>query len=224
MPYSDDEMLLLSGIQHYCYCPRQWGLIHIEQAWEENTLTFEGRLLHTHADQPAYRNKQGEMLSLHAVNVASHTLGIYGIMDILELYPSRTRENTISHPKYPGNWVLYPVEYKHGKAKENKCDEVQLMAQALCLEEMYGISIPEGAIYYNETRRRTKVEFTASLRSFTLKMLKEMHRIYDSQQIPPPPDKKSCGRCSLKELCQPDFFSLPSTKSYLLKNLYEETS
>ena len=132
--YSEDEMLMLSGIQHFRFCPRQWALIHIEQQWEENRLTVEGELLHKHADDPFYRQKCGDYIALRSVNIASSELGLYGIADIVELHPTEDKSNSITHPKYPGSWLPYPIEYKHGKPKKNEIDEVQLAAQAMCLD------------------------------------------------------------------------------------------
>ena len=132
--YSEDEMLMLSGIQHFRFCPRQWALIHIEQQWEENRLTVEGELLHKHADDPFYRQRCGDYIALRSVNIASSELGLYGIADIVELHPTEDKSNSITHPKYPGSWLPYPIEYKHGKPKKNEIDEVQLAAQGMCLD------------------------------------------------------------------------------------------
>lgn len=117
--YSDEEMLPLSGIQHYRFCPRQWALIHIEQEWEDNRLTFEGHLLHENVDNPFYRHKHKGVLAMRSVNVASATLGLYGIMDLIELHPATETINAITHPTYAGYWYPYPVEYKHGRPKAN---------------------------------------------------------------------------------------------------------
>ena len=132
---------MLSGIQHYRFCPRQWALIHIEQQWADNRLTMEGEILHKHVDEAAYRQKCGDYISLRSVSIASHQLGLYGISDVIELHPTDDDENSISHPKYPGRWLPYPVEYKHGRPKKNEVDEVQLAAQAMCLEELYVMTL-----------------------------------------------------------------------------------
>lgn len=144
--YTDDEMLMLSGIQHYMFCPRQWALIHIEQQWAENRLTAEGNILHENVDNPFYRQKNGDVITLRSVPVASKTLGLYGITDAVELMPADSSADTITHPKYPGLWKPYPVEYKRGHSKPDERDEVQLAAQAMCLEEMYGIHHLCGAL------------------------------------------------------------------------------
>lgn len=122
MYYDDDHMLMLSGIQHYMFCPRQWALIHIEQQWGENRLTAEGHLLHQNVDNPAYRQKNGNVRTLRAVHIASHSLGLYGITDAIELLSSDGPEDAITHPRYPGFWKPYPVEYKRGHRKPDERD------------------------------------------------------------------------------------------------------
>lgn len=158
--YEDDDMLMLSGIQHFRFCPRQWALIHIEQQWNDNRLTIEGQIMHKHVDDPFYRQKCGDFITLRAVNIASHELGLYGIADAIELIPVSTSENTITHPKYPGRWNPIVVEYKHGKPKRNEVDEVQLAAQVMCLEEMYDIHIEYGVFFYGEIRHRVSVDIS----------------------------------------------------------------
>lgn len=223
--YTDDNMLLLSGIQHYRYCPRQWALIHLEQEWEDNSLTYEGQLLHKNVDNPFYRQRNGSIITLRAINVASYTLGLYGIMDALELHPASTDDiNTISHPRYPGAWLPFPIEYKHGKPKENYIDEIQLAAQTICIEEMYGIAIDRGAIYYDRIKHRQDVIFTPQLREEVYISSAEMHRIFVAQQLPPPDNCKKCFNCSLKELCNPTFATLQDPLFYLKRQLYEETT
>jgi len=137
--YSDDDMLMLSGIQHYRFCPRQWALIHIEQQWEDNRLTIEGQFQHRRVDDPFYRQKCGNSISLRSVNIASRHLGLYGITDVVELHPTVDTTNSIRHPKYAGLWHPYPIEYKHGRPKRDEVDEVQLTAQAMCTEAQYTI-------------------------------------------------------------------------------------
>lgn len=131
MKYDDDHMLMLSGIQHYMFCPRQWALIHIEQQWEENRLTAEGQLLHQNVDDPSYRQKNGDVITLRAVTIASHSLGLYGVTDAVELLPSDNAKDAITHPRYPGFWKPYPIEYKRGRPKTDERDKVQLAAQAM---------------------------------------------------------------------------------------------
>lgn len=224
MHYTEDDMLMLSGIQHFMFCPRQWALIHVEQQWADNRLTTEGSLLHDNVDNPFYRQKNGDRITIRSLHIASKELGLYGIADAIELIPANATEKSISHPRYPGAWLPYPVEYKHGHSKNDECDEVQLCAQAICLEEMYGVSITEGAIFYFETRRREVVKLSEELRNITCQCSEEMHRIYSSGKLPIPVKKKYCRSCSLKDLCQPNMTKCVSVDTYLKQNLYEETT
>lgn len=224
MMYSDDDMLMLSGIQHFRFCPRQWALIHIEQQWADNRLTAEGQILHKRVDDPFYRQKCGEYISLRSVSIASHRLGLYGITDVVELHPTDDVSNSIKHPKYPGQWQPYPVEYKHGKPKRNEVDEVQLAAQAMCLEEQYGITVPYGAFFYAETRQRVEVEMTDELRAVVCECADRMHEIFQSGKLPPISQGYYCKRCSLNDICIPQMANCTKASYYLNKYLYEETS
>lgn len=182
--YEDDDLLMLSGIQHFAFCPRQWGLIHIEQQWEENHLTVEGRWLHRRVDNPQAMERNRNVVHLRSVALVSHQLGFSGIADLLELTAAQGQDNnTIEVPKYPGRWTVYPIEYKHGKPKHDEVDEVQLCAQAMCLEEMYGIEIQEGAFFYESIRRRFPVVFT---RELLFKFIKFMSRPARARGLKPP--------------------------------------
>lgn len=224
MYYDDDRMLMLSGIQHYMFCPRQWALIHIEQQWADNRLTAEGQLLHQNVDNPAYRQKNGNVVTLRAVHIASHTLGLYGMTDAIELLPSDGPEDAITHPRYPGYWRLYPIEYKRGHRKHDERDEVQLTAQVICLEEMYGIHIPKAALYYNETRHREEVLIDGPLRQLTYDLSEAMHRAFENGVTPKGDGQKSCRRCSLVDICTPELSQKISVAYYIKKSLDEETS
>ena len=217
--YSDDDMLMLSGIQHYRFCPRQWALIHLEQQWNDNRLTVEGQLLHKRVDDPFYRQKCGDHITLRSVQIASHKLGLYGISDAIELRPSEDDDGTIFHPNYPGRWLPVPVEYKHGKPKMNEVDEVQLAAQAMCLEEMYSIRITYGAFYYGEIRHRVEVEMTPRLRDIVRDCAREMHTIFQTAQLPAPSKGEHCDKCSLKNICLPEINDCSDVKTYLNNNL-----
>ena len=224
MYYGEDDMLMLSGIQHYRFCPRQWALIHIEQQWADNRLTVEGRTLHKHADDATYRQKCGNHICLRSVNIASDELGLYGISDVIELHPSDDSKNCISHPKYPGRWLPYPVEYKHGRPKKNEIDEVQLAAQAMCLEEQYSIRIVWGAFFYHEIKHRVEVEISDYLRDIVRQCAEEMHRVFKRGQLPAIQFGKYCDRCSLYNLCMPNTANQPAASTYLKHYLYEETT
>lgn len=220
--YTDDDMLMLSGIQHFRFCPRQWALIHIDQQWDDNRLTIEGQILHKHVDDPFYRQKCGDFITLRAVNIASHELGLYGISDAIELLPSLSDENTIRHPKYPGRWQPIAVEYKHGRPKRNEVDEVQLAAQTMCLEEMYAIRIPYGVFFYGELRHRVSVDITDELRDIVRDCASRMHEIYGKALLPKAEYGKHCEKCSLKEICMPRVArDCTTVGTYLNKNLYQ---
>ena len=219
--YDDDDMLMLSGIQHYMFCPRQWALIHIEQQWDENRLTAEGQLLHQNVDNPAYRQKNGDIITLRAVHIASHTLGLYGITDAIELSPSDNSADAITHPRYPGFWKPFPVEYKHGHRKSDESDEVQLTAQVICLEEMYGIHIPKAALFYHETRHREVVQIDDHLRQLTFALSNDMHKIFESGITPQAEVNKRCKNCSLIDICAPDL-TKKAPVAYYLKELLDE--
>lgn len=215
---------MLSGIQHYMFCPRQWALIHIEQQWEENRLTAEGHLLHQNVDNPGYRQKNGEVITLRAVHIASRTLGLYGVTDAVELLPSDSSDDAITHPRYPGYWKPYPIEYKRGHRKPDERDEVQLAAQVICLEEMYGIHIPNAALFYKETRHREDISIDGYLRQITYELSEAMHRTFESGITPKAEERSGCRSCSLIDLCVPELAKKTSVAYYLKKSLDEETA
>ena len=224
MAYTEEDMLMLSGIQHFMFCPRQWAIIHLDQDWEDNRLTIEGQILHERVDNPFYRAKNGNVVTLRSVHIASRSLGLYGLTDAVELVPSDTVEDAIAHPKYPGYWKMLPVEYKRGKQKPGPCDEVQLAAQVICLEEMYHIHIDYGALYYHEVRRRDLIHIDTTLRETTASCARQMHEIYDTQQLPFPVYESHCKSCSLKDICLPEVGNKQKASSYLKNNLYAETT
>ena len=217
--YSEDEMLMLSGIQHFRFCPRQWALIHLEQQWDDNQLTIEGQLLHKHVDDPFYRQKCGDHITLRSVSIASRQLGLYGIADAIELLRADDETDSIFHPRYKGRWLPVPVEYKHGKPKSHEVDEVQLAAQAICIEELYSIHIPRGVIFYAETRRRQDVEITPRLRNIVSECASQMHEVFNKRSLPPATRGKHCERCSLKGICLPELSECAKVSAYLKHNL-----
>lgn len=224
MFYDDDQMLMLSGIQHYMFCPRQWALIHIEQQWDDNRLTAEGHLLHENVDNPAYRQKNGEVITVRAVHIASHTLGLYGVTDAIELLPSADAIDAITHPRYPGYWKPYPIEYKRGHRKPDERDVVQLTAQVICLEEMYGINILEAALYYHEIRHTEVVQIDKQLRNLTYELSESMHRTFEAGFTPKAEARNDCRSCSLIDICAPELAKKPTVSYYLKKTLDEETA
>lgn len=219
--YGDEDLLMLSGIQHITFCERQWALIHIEQQWAENKLTVEGNWMHQKVDDPLLMNRNKEVVTLRSVTLVSRRLGLYGISDVVEMVASSSEENAIRHPKYPGLWRLIPVEYKRGKPKKDQIDEVQLCAQAICLEEMYDICIEKGFLYYGETRHREEVLLTKELRTLVEEKCKRMHQLYEQKLLPPAIYKAHCKSCSLNDVCMPKVLTkTPKVNSYLTQ-LYE---
>ncbi len=213
---------MLSGIQHFRYCPRQWALIHIDKVWDDNRLTAEGSLMHHNVDNPFYRHKRGRIIRLQSVAVASAQLGLYGVTDLVELRPT-TSSFFLNHPLYPGRWQPYPIEYKHGLPKENDADELQLCAQAICLEEMYDVPIKEGVIFYGKTKHRHTVKFTSILRDNVEAYSERMHAFFNSGKIPAVEKSRKCQNCSLKDLCNPSWSKQHGkVKEYIRQNLYEE--
>jgi CRISPR-associated exonuclease Cas4 len=219
--YSEEQLLMLSGIQHIAFCDRQWALIHIEQQWKENLLTVEGQILHERSDNPFDSEKRDNLLRLRAVPLVSYTLGLIGKADVTEF--ARTQENdsdSITLQDYPGNWKVFPVEYKRGKPKPDIFDEAQLCAQAICLEELYGVYIDNGYLYYGMTRHRHEVKFDEVLRDHVQKYSERMHELYSKGITPLPVYKLHCKSCSLFDLCLPRSIKKEKSASdYLRKNL-----
>jgi len=214
--YKEEEFLMLSGLQHYAYCPRQWGLIHIEQQWKENERTADGRIFHKVAHDAQRIEKRGDILITRGLYVSSEVLGAAGICDVVEFHKS---DEGISLYNYDGIWQPYPVEYKKGRPKEFDADELQLCGQAMCLEEMLLFTIPKGNRFYGETRRRKEVEFTEELRGRVKKMILEMHDYGKRGYTPKVKWKTSCNACSLKEICVPRLGKIKSVEDYIEESM-----
>ncbi|HHW18973.1 MAG TPA: CRISPR-associated protein Cas4 [Firmicutes bacterium] len=213
MFYKEDDCLPLSGIQHIAFCPRQFALIHVERLWQENVLTFEGRIMHDRADDPLFVESRGTVLISRSVPLISRSLGLYGVADVVEFHKC-THGGVVIEGR-PGTWQPYPIEYKRGQVKPDDRDMVQLCAQAMCLEEMLGSAIAEGALFYGKTRRRQVVKLDSALRSRVTDLAREMHAIYESGITPPPSKTKACRSCSLVDLCLPSVSRTKSTRMYL---------
>ena len=219
MIYAEEDFLQLSGLQHFAFCRRQWALIHIEQQWKENLRTVEGDLFHHRAHDGQSRERRGNTLILRGISVSSPTLGISGKCDVVEFHAD---PNGVSLHGEEGLWTPFPVEYKRGAPKAHQADELQLCAQAICLEEMLCCTIPEGALFYGETRRRTAVSFSVELRSRVKELLEEMHQLYRRGHTPKVRRSKSCNACSLQELCLPALMKGSDVDAYL-RQAMEET-
>lgn len=218
MKYSEEDYLPLSGIQHFAFCRRQWALIHIENQWAENERTVDGIIMHEKAHSGDAESR-GDVVIMRALRVFSATLGVSGECDVVEFHRNA---DGISLNGHDGLWQPYPVEYKRGKPKEHNADEMQLCAQAMCLEEMLCCTIPCGALFYGEPRRRTEVEFTPELRRAVEDSLNEMHDYYKRGYTPKAKLRKGCSACSLKEICLPKMAQRKSVAAYVEGALNEE--
>lgn len=206
----DDDLIPISALQHYLYCPRQCALIHVEQQWAENRQTAEGRLLHQRADQPAIEVRKG-IRTVTAMPLSSELLGIIGIADVVEFHTDGAGESP------------FPVEYKRGKPKSHRADEVQLCAQALCLEDMLGAQVTAGALFYGKLRRRTEVSFDSALRDLTRQTIVETRRLILSGTTPLAQyEARKCEDCSLLELCQPRWQQRGKDVAHWLRDQLDE--
>lgn len=212
MVYKEADYLQLSGLQHFKFCRRQWALIHIEQQWAENFRTTDGALLHQNAHDKDFFESRGDLLITRGMHVFSAELGVSGECDVLEFH--RSAEG-ISLQGRAGLWQPYPVEYKRGKYNERAGDALQLCGQAMCLEEMLCCSIPEGALYYGETRRRAVVPLSPELRQTVMDCLAEMHQLYQRGYTPKVKPTKACAACSLQDLCLPKLMRTRPVAAYL---------
>jgi CRISPR-associated exonuclease Cas4 len=179
----------LSAIEHWAYCPRQCALIHVEQAFEDNVHTMRGQAVHRLVDEPRYEVMGAGVRIERALPLWSDRLGLIGKADLVEFHPDGR---------------IYPVEYKHGRKRQKTHDDLQLAAQAMCLEEMTGTAVPRGAIYHASSRRRREVEITPALRTKVQETVAAIRALLASGRLPPPVNDARCRECSLKEICQPE--------------------
>lgn len=216
--YSEDDLLPLSGLQHFIFCKRQTALIHIEQAWSENVLTAEGRILHDKVHEGGSESR-GNVRYEYALPLRSLKLGLIAKADVVEFH----RVNSAVEGK-PAVWRPFPVEYKHGKPKKDNSDRVQLCAQAMCLEEMLqATKITEGAIFYGKIRRREDVNFDEELRSITEDISKQYHDLVKSGITPKAEYLKKCDSCSMYEICLPKTMGKSrKIKKYLKEMVHEK--
>ncbi len=203
----DGISIPLSALQHYAFCPRQCALIHNEQLWAENFLTAQGRNLHERVDSGEPETRKGIRYE-RGVWVAAEKLGLVGKLDLVEV------------ELHSGS--LRPVEYKRGKPKPSNWDKIQLCAQALCLEEMKKIQVPEGALWYGQTRHRETVFFDKQLRLETMAAIADVQALLQSGTTPSPVYEKRCKACSLKDECQPELLK-KDTSSVYITSLFAET-
>ena len=202
MSYTEAQLLPISALEHFQFCPRQFALIHIERQWTDNVMTVQGRALHERTHEPG-TEARGAVRLTRALRFRSLRLGLSGMADVVEWH--RVEGDTVGVPLagVGGRWRPYPVEYKRGKAHEERCYEVQLCAQALCLEEMLGLALPAGALYAGATHQRREVEFDEALRAETAAAAGRMHDLFAAGRTPPAEYGRKCRSCSLYELCLP---------------------
>lgn len=200
---AEDGLLPISALQHYLFCPRQCALIHVEQIWADDAATADGRVVHERVDAGQADRRAG-VRSVRGLVLRSLTHGLAGKADVVELAGD----------------IPYPVEYKRGRPKVHRADEIQLCAQALCLEEMFGVAVPEGALFYAATKKRAKVAIDAQLRALTLATARHAAAMLAAGTTPPPVAKPACRRCSLHNACQPDRLQKPPpVQAWLVRQL-----
>ena len=212
MAFTEDDLFPISALQHLLYCERQCALIHIERVWEENLLTTDGRFLHEKVDAGEDCVRAGKRIA-RSLPLRSLQLGLSGVADVVEFGPDA------------GD--IYPVEYKRGRSKRANWDRIQLCAQAMALEEMLGVAVTEGALFYGKTRRREAVAFDIALRGETGRAAARLHQLVDARHTPPAHyDASRCDACSLINLCMPSLFDKTNVKKYLaaVADINEETS
>jgi CRISPR-associated exonuclease Cas4 len=217
--FSDEDLLPISGLQHLVFCERQWALIHMEMEWDENVLTVEGKQLHEYVHEQGTNVRSGVRM-VRGLRLRSLTLGLYGVADLVEFHPHD--EGALLHG-FPGRWLPYPVEYKRGRKRYDIADEVQLCAQALCLEEMLNIAVTKGAIFYGQPRRRSEIDLTAGLREEVTRLCTRARELYDSRKLPPPRVGRHCSNCSLENVCMPNLAAKDTSVKYV-SNLLKELS
>ena len=224
---NNDNLVMISALQHFLFCQRQCALIHLEGAWVENRLTAEGKVLHEHVDNGGRETRKSIHLA-RSIRLFSQKLGITGVADMVEFHLAESeylqdgRRQATPLKGLNGVWKPFPVEYKHGKPKTHRADDVQLCAQAICLEEMLNVEIPSGALFYGEPNHRTDVSFDTELRMLTEKTARGVHDLLDSGVTPEPTFGKWCMSCSLIDICTPKQLSSHRSVSLWLDHQLEE--
>lgn len=220
MEYREEDYLMLSGIQHFSFCRRQWALIHIEQQWDENLRTVEGNLFHQKAHDGYSSEKRKDVIISRGMPVFSRKMGVSGVCDIVEFHRDDEKETSIYGRE--GKYLVYPVEYKKGQPKEEESDLLQMAAQAMCLEEMLACDITKGYLFYGEIRRRIEVVLDEGLRQRVSDSFAEMHQYFQRRFTPKVKRTKACNACSLKNLCLPQLMKDRSVKEYISRRIGEE--
>lgn len=219
--YTEEQLLPLSSVSEYVHCPRRCGLKILEQVWGNNVFTAEGDVLHEKAHSGTNESR-GDLKILRSLRLRSLRLGVTGIADVVELYRRAPSEGGVRVPGIDGTWQPFPVEYKRGASKDLRCYEVQLCAQALCLEEMLTVHIPEGALFLGEKQHRTPVAFDDALRAETESVCLAVQELFAAGVTPPADYNKRCSSCSLLEVCLPQSAGTgKSARTWLARQLDE---
>lgn len=215
---NEEDYLMLSGIQHFQFCKRQWALIHIEQQWDENVRTIEGQHIHRKADEPLIKEKRKDKLIVRALPVHSKELRVSGICDVVEFIKDVNGVPVLNSKE---RFRPVPIEYKRGKPKKDDSDVLQLTAQAMCLEDMLLCEVNTGYLFYNETRHRVEIPITQEKREKVKQIFSEMHQYFEKRHTPKVKTGVFCNNCSLKNICLPELLSKQSVKSYIERNIKE---
>ena len=220
-PYNEEDLLLLSGIQHFKFCPRQWALIHVEQQWQENVLTAKGHIFHELAHEGRTDKRSGLIVS-RGLQIVSYQLGLRGQCDVVEWHMC---DEGVPIAGRDGLWLPMPIEYKRGKQGfHTHADELQLCAQAICLEHMCLCRRIESAqLYYGENRWRFVIELTDELRKEVCKTVLEMHQYFERGYTPKVKPTKACRNCSLADICLPSLMKRPTVSEYMSSMLGDGT-
>jgi CRISPR-associated exonuclease Cas4 len=210
----EEDYIMISALQHYVFCPRQCGLIHVEKLWVENALTIQGNIMHERVHNESENEKRKDTISVRGLKVSSSTLGLTGQIDLVEFHKC-SKLNGTQLKNQVGYWHPLIVEYKRGKPKKDNSDKIQLCAQAICLEDMLNINIVEGAVYYGKKRHRFKVTFDRDLRQETEMVINTVHEMIKNGITPLARFEAKCTSCSFIHQCCPNQFNRKRTRSYL---------
>lgn len=228
--FNEDEWIPISALAHFSFCPRRVFLIHSENLWAENQWTTEGRVLHETTDTQT-RKSSRSVRFVRSLRLACAEEGLYGVADVVEFkrvdghdfsqQRSEFDSDGVSLPNCKGRWFPVPIEFKRGKTRTDESYEIQVCAQALCLEDKFALSIPFGYIYFGQSGHRNKIELSVSLRETTRNMIKDVRETLFSDITPKPLKSKKCRQCSLVDLCLPEIAKSGSVERYIRRNLAE---
>lgn len=212
----EEDYLHISSIQHFVFCKRQWAILYLEDQWQENLLTAEGRVIHERAHDNSIKESRKDYFVIRSMPIKSHTYKLTGECDIVEFIKD---ENGINIKGKKDKYIIYPVEYKRGNIKKDESDKMQLLAQCISLEEMFVTEVRSGAIYYNKIRKREEINFTEEDINKFKNIVEEMHRIYKQKKNPKVRISKKCKNCSVNEICMPNLSNKEDVVNYINRRL-----